>query len=113
MRISKENRILLDLTLGDYLKKLRESRNYSQKELSKLLNISMSMISYIENGERMPTMQTLIDYASHFSMEIKELIEIRIITLANTVKQHGEKTPHHIMNEYHLIAYFTSRRTVG
>lgn len=65
------------------------------------------MISYIENGERMPTMQTLMDYADHFSIDITKLIETRIITIEKTVEQHGDKTPHHIMNEHHLVAYYT------
>jgi len=103
----KENRILLDNTLGKYLKKLRDQKDYSQKEMSKILHLSSAMVGYIEEGKRMPTMSTLLEYSSHFSVKVEELIEQRIITIKNTVERYEEKTPHHIMNEYHLISYYT------
>lgn len=108
MRKYKENRVLLDKTLGSYLREVRKRKDYTLKELSGQLKISVAMLGYMENGERMPTMQTLLDYASHFSIDINHLIEVRIVTVENTVKQQGDKTPQHVMNEYHLKAYYTT-----
>lgn len=105
MGATKENRIEIDNTLGRYLKLIREQHNYSQKQLAEHINVSAPMVGYMENAERMPTMQTLIEYAEHFALDMSVLVAQRIITIEGTVARHGDKTPHHIMNEYHLIEH--------
>lgn len=107
MSVSKENRIELDGTLGRYLKAMREKNSYNQKRMAEILQMSPAMVGYIENSERMPTMQTLLDYATHFAVDINVLVTQRIITVESTVARHREKTPHHIMNEYHLIEHLS------
>jgi transcriptional regulator with XRE-family HTH domain len=40
------------MTLGDWLKEVRDHQGMSQKDLAEMCNISLPMISYIENGKR-------------------------------------------------------------
>ncbi len=38
----------------DYMRRARKRRNLSQKQLAELVNVSVSLISLLENGKRLP-----------------------------------------------------------
>ncbi len=45
--------------LSDKLRTLRENYNYSQKQVAQILDVSPSLISSYETGERMPSIENL------------------------------------------------------
>lgn len=58
----------------DRLKSLREEKDYTQLELSKLLSISNVTLSQYENGVRKPDMDTIKYLASFFDVSIDYLL---------------------------------------
>ena len=50
--------------LAERLKKLREKYHYSQKDVAKQLNISPSIVSGYETGERTPSAEKLLALSS-------------------------------------------------
>lgn len=50
--------------LGSRLKEQRELHNLSQKEVAKRLNISFSVLSNYESGERTPSLEKLVRLAN-------------------------------------------------
>ena len=57
----------------EILKALRRENGLNQIELAKELNISKSIISFWENGLRVPTLTNLIALAKFFSVSIDYL----------------------------------------
>ena len=60
--------------LGINLRKLRKSRNWTQKRLSELLNISEASISKYESNIAAPPIDTLRAYAVLFKVSMDELL---------------------------------------
>lgn len=58
----------------DRLKELRQDKHIGQKALAKILNISHGAISFWENGQREPTMSSLIVLADYFDVSIDYLV---------------------------------------
>ncbi len=44
----------MSLQLGNYLRELREEKKYSTRQLAEMADCSQSMVSAIENGDRLP-----------------------------------------------------------
>lgn len=59
---------------GDNLKKLREEKGLSQKELSEILNLSPSTISMYENGQREPDYNALLGISDFFCIDVSDLL---------------------------------------
>lgn len=59
---------------GRILKELRISRNLTQKEVSKILNIDYSNISRWEKGQFEPDQNTLIRIADYFEVSLDYLM---------------------------------------
>lgn len=55
-------------------KSLRQTRGYSQADLSEALDISRSSISMYENGNREPDFETLEKIADFFNVDIDYLL---------------------------------------
>ena len=51
------------MLIGDVLKRLRVIYGYKASEMSKMLNISPSYLSEIENGKKQPSLEHLRKYA--------------------------------------------------
>lgn len=60
--------------LGDTLKRTRLIYGYKAKDMSKLLNISPSYLSEIENNKKNPTLEILEKYADIYGMKLSSLI---------------------------------------
>ncbi len=63
--------------LGKKVKKLRESENLSQRELSQKLEISRSTLSQIENGNRRLSVEELMKISRSFQISIDVLLNLR------------------------------------
>lgn len=59
---------------GKKLKELRNNRNLSQTDLSKVINVSKSMISSYETTWRMPSYEVLLNIANFFNVSIDYLL---------------------------------------
>lgn len=56
------------------LRKLRLSKNLTQEEFAKFFNTSKQVISYYENGYRLPDLHTTIEFAKFFNCSVDSLI---------------------------------------
>ena len=60
--------------LGEQIKKLRESRNLSQVQLAKDLNISKQSVSNWENENILPSIEMLMALSGYFSVSTDYLL---------------------------------------
>lgn len=58
---------------GSRLKELREERELSQEQLAALLGTSKQVISRYETGQRMPKVDTVMQYAVKLQVSIEKL----------------------------------------
>lgn len=63
-----------ELNIGKNIKKYRNLKGLTQKDLSGLANISRSYLGDIENGRYNPSLDTLGDIAGALNMDVNELI---------------------------------------
>ena len=61
------------MSIGENIKKLREERNLTQKQLAEKLNISQAMIAQIERGTKGLSMALGKEIADYFNCSIEEL----------------------------------------
>lgn len=83
--------------IGDIIRELRNDKNIDQKELAKVLNVSVSTISNYENEEYEPNIDTLNKLSDHFNVSIDYLF--------GKIKFHFKYS---IMNEYLVGNYSVS-----
>ncbi|MEX1308228.1 MAG: helix-turn-helix transcriptional regulator [Eubacteriales bacterium] len=62
--------------IGVQIKKARERANLSQGALAKKANIAQSTLSYIEKGEKSPTMDTVTAICKGLNISVLELLVI-------------------------------------
>ena len=63
------------MRLGEILADLREDRGLTQRELSKQLQISSSSISAYETGSRLPSIETVFQFAEFFVVTTDYLLD--------------------------------------
>jgi transcriptional regulator with XRE-family HTH domain len=61
------------MNVGDKIRKVREAKGLSQKEISAMVNMDQSQYSKIENGKTDPTTGTIEKIAKALGIEISEL----------------------------------------
>ena len=64
-----------NIEFGNYIYKLRTNANLSQSELGKMVNVSNKTISKWENGNAIPTSQTLSKLAKIFGISIDDMFK--------------------------------------
>lgn len=62
------------MEFAERLKELRNSRNLSQSELAKKLNVSKSTISMLEVGSRKPSWELMEVIADYFNVDMNFLL---------------------------------------
>lgn len=67
-------------TLGQYLKKLRKTFNYTQEYAASLLDVSRQAYSHYENGRAIPPNDTIYKIASLYNVSAEMLIELSLQT---------------------------------
>lgn len=76
---------ILDVTLGDYLKKLRGDKTLHEVTMG--TDIQTSMLSRIESGERLPTVEQIKRLAKFYKIKKDFLITKR--TVEKILEHHG------------------------
>lgn len=66
------------------LKELREKIGLNQKECAEKLNISRGSISFYENGERLPDIETIYNMAIFFNVSADYLVGLTDVKTADT-----------------------------
>lgn len=67
-------------TLGQYLKRLRKTFNYTQEFAASKLDISRQAYSHYENGRAIPPNDTIYKLASLYNVSAEMLIELSLQT---------------------------------
>ena len=105
--------------MGDFnkiLKILRTSKNVTQDELAKALNISRSAVGMYEKGDREPDYETLETIADYFNVSIDYLLgrESKTVRLVDptTLAAHfdGDEYTEDELAEIHQFAEFVKNR---
>lgn len=61
--------------MGCFLKELRKEKGLTQEQLAETLNVSGRTVSRWETGSNIPDLDTLIELADFYSVDIRELID--------------------------------------
>lgn len=72
------------------IKKLRKLKKISQQELAKKLYLSQRTISSYENGEREPSLETIVKLAEILNCSIEEVVYALIESKRNATKNKSE-----------------------
>ena len=62
------------VALGENIRRLRKSKNFSQEQLAKALNISVSTLSSYETGKTAPPLAITINIAKLFNTSINDVL---------------------------------------
>ena len=62
------------------LKELRETKGYTQKDLAKRINVSVSSVGMWESTSQIPTAKKLIEIAALFNVSVDTLLDASTIT---------------------------------
>ena len=62
------------------LKELRETKGYTQRELAKKLNVSVSTVGMWESTSQIPTAKKLLEVAALFNVSVDTLLDASDIT---------------------------------
>ncbi len=94
---------------GERLKALRINKKYTQTQVAKKLNKTKSTISNYENGQKFPSLQTLIELAELFNVSLDYLIGL---DKKETISVHG-LTDTQIQFLHALVAEFRNTPKPG
>lgn len=61
-------------SFGDIIKKAREDKNYILRQVGAELDIDQAIISKFERGERKPTKEQVLKFATFFDIDQDELL---------------------------------------
>lgn len=62
------------MTFSERLKKIRESNDYSRKDLAAAVNVTTAAISNYENANREPDIKTLIQISEYLNVSVDYLL---------------------------------------
>ncbi len=62
------------MLLAKRMKELRMDRGLTQRELGEIINVTKVSICCYENGTRTPTLETLLDLANYFEVDLDYLL---------------------------------------
>lgn len=98
------------IKLSSNLKELRQKQNLTQMQMAELLDISRAAYSLYESGQRVPSIETLVNISEHFQLSLDDLLGYDSKILSHPVKRLS-KSPQHISDEkalaniYELLDY--------
>ena len=62
--------------MKNIVKKIRVERGLSQQELATALHVSRQTISYIENGQKKPTILLALRLAEYLQISVEDIFEL-------------------------------------
>ena len=71
-----EKGALMELKIGENIKRLRKAKDISQEDFAKLLGVSSQSVSRWENGVCYPDMELLPALAQYFKLSVDELLGV-------------------------------------
>ena len=86
------------ILFGKRLKKLRVEAHLTQKQLGEKLNLTKVSISSYENGTRMASIETLIDIADLFKVDLDYLIGTDNYVVSDTQEDYGLRMANEELN---------------
>lgn len=85
-------------SLGQMIKSIRHAHKYSLKVLSSHIDIDVSLLSRIENDERLPTEEQIIRFCEHFKDSAHQLkvqwLSSKIISDIKSYEAYAEEALH-------------------
>lgn len=63
------------IKIGEFLKELRKERGLTQEQLAERFNVSRRSVSRWETGNNMPDLDTLIQMADYYEIDLRELLD--------------------------------------
>ncbi|MEB2279710.1 helix-turn-helix transcriptional regulator [Lysinibacillus xylanilyticus] len=100
-----EKRKTMSTILGTRLKQLRSSKDLKLAEVSNRAGLTPQVISLYERALRIPSVEALSKLARVYEVEDKELIQIRELTVVDTVNLLGDDAPPSMKNERNMILH--------
>lgn len=77
---------MINIEIGNYIKKLRKEKKYTQKQLAEKLNVSFQAVSKWETGETLPDTSLLLTLANELNTSVERLLNGgKIIMKENTL----------------------------
>lgn len=64
------------MVINDLLKNLRDEKKLTLKEIANSIGVSVSYMSYIENKDRMPSLETLYKLSIIYQYPVDKMVEI-------------------------------------
>lgn len=64
--------------LGSKLKTLRVKNKLSRKQTAELVGISVSMVGFYENNERLPSLPVLVKLSALYKVSVDYLLDVNI-----------------------------------
>ena len=75
-----------NIEIGNYIKKLRKEKKYTQKQLAEKLNVSFQAVSKWETGETLPDTSLLLTLANELNTSVERLLNGgKIVMKENTL----------------------------
>ena len=62
------------MDLACNLRFYRKQKEYTQEKVARLMNLDRSVISLYENGERIPSIESIVRFADIYNVTVDELI---------------------------------------
>lgn len=69
--------IIMNLSVGEKIRNLREDNNLTQTSLGKALNMTQRKISYIEKNQFEPSIQDIIEICKFFGISADYLLGLK------------------------------------
>lgn len=69
--------IMMNLSVGEKIRNLREDNNLTQSSLGRALNMTQRKISYIENNQFEPSIQDIIEICKFFNVSADYLLGLK------------------------------------
>ena len=63
------------IKIGEFLKELRKEKGLTQEQFAEQFNVSRRSVSRWETGNNMPDLDTLIEMADYYEIDLRELLD--------------------------------------
>ena len=63
------------IKIGEFLKELRKEKGFTQEQFAEQFNVSRRSVSRWETGNNMPDLDTLVEMADYYEIDLRELLD--------------------------------------